>query len=228
MNFPLPVKAIVLDLDGTLLDTATDIASAANRMLAELGRSTLDEATVRSYIGNGVSRLVKRALTGTLDGEPDAAEFERALDIFRRHYAETLTATTRPYPGVMEGVQALKAAGFRLGCITNKAERFTTPLLAAMGLAPAFDAVIAGDTLPAKKPDPLPLLHLAERFGIAPAEMVLVGDSLNDVQAARAAGCAVFCVPYGYNRTGHVRDLNPDQVVERLPDVLKWVTMQPS
>lgn len=228
MNAPFPIQAIVLDLDGTLLDTASDIAEAANRMLAGLGRATLDEATVKSYIGNGVSRLVKRALTGSLDGEPDAALFDQALALFRTHYAGTLTATTRHYPGVLEGLEAMKQAGFRLACITNKAERFTTPLLEAMGLASFFEVVISGDTLSAKKPDPLPLQHVAERFGVPVERMLLIGDSLNDVQAARAAGCRVFCVPYGYNRTGHVRDLNPDQVIESLPDALKWITIAAS
>lgn len=227
-NFPLAIKAVVLDLDGTMLDTANDIAEAANRMLADMGRAALPEETVKSYIGNGISRLVKRTLTGTLDGEPDPALFDQALEIFRKHYADTLSATTRHYPGVVEGLEALKKAGFRLACITNKAERFTTPLLEAMGLTPFFEAVISGDTLAAKKPDPLPLRHLAERFGIAVSEMVLIGDSLNDVQAARAAGCHVFCVPYGYNRTGHVSDLNPDQVIETLPEALKWVKLASS
>lgn len=227
-NFPLPIKAVVLDLDGTLLDTANDIAEAANRMLAELGREALPEETVKSYIGNGVSRLVKRALTGEMDGEPEPALFDHALEIFRKHYAGTLTATTRHYPGVTEGLEALKKAGFRLACITNKAERFTTPLLEAMGLTAFFEAVISGDTLAAKKPDPLPLRHLAERFGIPVEQVVLIGDSLNDVQAARAAGCHVFCVPYGYNRTGHVSSLNPDRVIDSLPEALKWVKLASS
>jgi phosphoglycolate phosphatase len=222
---PITIKAIVLDLDGTLLDTAGDIAAAANRMLQELGRAPLDEATVRSYIGNGVSRLVKRALTGTFDGEPEPALFDAAMALFRKHYTQTLTATTRPYPGVREGLQAMKDAGFRLACITNKAACFTTPLLAAMELAPFFEAVIAGDALPAKKPDPLPLIHLAGQFGVAPEEMLLIGDSKNDVQAARAAGCHVFCVPYGYNRDGDVRALGPDRVVERIGDALESIAL---
>ena len=132
-KFPLPIRAVVLDLDGTLLDTAPDIAEAAQRMLRDLGLPPVDLATIRSFIGNGIANLVKRALTGEMHGQPDAVLFEKALSLFQRHYAEVLTFATRLYPGALEGVQALRAAGFALACITNKAEMFTLPLLAAMG-----------------------------------------------------------------------------------------------
>jgi len=220
----LPVKAVVIDLDGTLLDTAADIGEAANRMLAELGRGRLPEDTVKSYIGNGVSRLVKRALTGEMAGEPEAALLEPALAAFNRHYAEVLCRATRPYPGVMEGLHALRAAGFHLACITNKAARFTQPLLKAMGLAAYFDLVLSGDSLPKKKPDPLPLYHACRHFGVIPAEMLLIGDSINDAQAARAAGCPIFCVPYGYNRGDPVERLDIDQVVPDLAAAAARVT----
>ena len=212
----LPVKAVVIDLDGTLLDTAADIGEAANRMLAELGRGRLPEDTIKSYIGNGVSRLVKRALTGEMTGEPEPALLEPALAAFNRHYTEVLCRATCPYPGVLEGLSALRAAGFHLACITNKAAQFTLPLLKATGLAAYFDLVLSGDSLPKKKPDPLPLYHACRHFGVIPAEMLLIGDSLNDAQAARAAGCPVFCVPYGYNRGEPVERLDIDQVVPDL------------
>ncbi len=222
-KFPLPVKAVVVDLDGTLLDTAPDIAEAAQRMLRDLGMAPVDLAKIQSFIGNGIANLVKRALTGEMHGQPDAALFERALPVFQKHYAEVLTRETRPYPGAMEGVAALREAGFPLACVTNKAEIFTLPLLEAMGLKPAFSLILSGDSLPKKKPDPLPLLHAAEFFGCIPGELLLIGDSLNDTQAANAAGCRVFLLPYGYNGGRDVREQNCDAVIENLLEAVKLI-----
>jgi len=216
---PLRVSMVMIDLDGTLINTAPDLAESANRMLRDLGMAPHSPAQVENWIGNGVSRLVKRALTGELDAEPDAALFERGYARFQQHYAELVAHKSRPYPGVIEGLDTLKAAGFHLACITNKAERFTLPLLAKLKLRDYFALVLSGDSLPKRKPDPLPLLHACKHFGIAPAQGVLVGDSLNDTQAARAAGMPVVCVTYGYNRGNDVRTLNPDAVVDSLADV---------
>ena len=213
VEFPLPVKAVMIDLDGTLLDTASDLAAAANRMLRELGRAELLRATIQSYIGKGIQRLVKRTLTGSLDSEPDAGLFAQALPIYERAYANTLCVDTRPYPGVVEGLNALREMSFRLACVTNKAEIFTLPLLRATGLLDYFEIVLAGDSLPKKKPDPMPLLHACKHFGILPQERLLIGDSLTDTAAARAAGCHVFCVPYGYNEGRDVRELDCDAIV---------------
>jgi len=222
-KFPLPVRAVVIDLDGTLLDTAPDIAEAAQRMLRDVGMAPVDLEKIQSFIGNGIANLVKRALTGEMHGQPDAALFERALPLFQKHYAAVLTRATRPYPGALEGVQALREAGFALACVTNKAEIFTSPLLEAMKLKDAFQLVLSGDSLPKKKPDPLPLLHAADFFGCRPDEMLLIGDSLNDTLAANAAGCHVFLVPYGYNGGRDVREQNCDAVIESLPDALKLI-----
>lgn len=213
---PLAVSAVVIDLDGTLLHTAPDLAEAGRRMMAELGLPPVPEETVKTYIGNGVARLIKRILTGSMDGEPDAALFERARPIYEKHYAEVVSLHSRPFPDVVEGLQALKQAGYRLACITNKAEKFTVPLLKDTGLYDYFELILSGDTLPRRKPDPLPLLHACEVFGVTPDQMLLIGDSLNDTQAARAAGCHVFCVPYGYNRGRPVRELDLDAVVDSL------------
>ena len=131
---------------------------------------------------------------------------------------------TTVYPRVVEGLDALKAAGFPLACVTNKSERYTLPLLAQMRLDGYFSVVVAGDTLPKKKPDPLPLLHACEKFGIAPRDMLMIGDSLNDAEAARAAGCPVFCVSYGYNEGVDVRSLDVDAIVETLFDATKLIT----
>lgn len=218
MNFPLPIKAVVIDLDGTLLDTAPDLADAAIAMSNDLGLPMIDLAEVKTYIGNGVSRLVKRVLTRDMHADPAPELFARALPIYEKHYAEGVSRKSRPFPGVVEGLQALHQAGYRLACITNKAERFTVPLLKDTGLIDFFELILSGDTLPEKKPSPLPLLHACQVFGIEPNELLLIGDSLNDTQAARAAGSPVFCVPYGYNRGRPVAELDLDAVVASLAE----------
>ncbi|HNG35802.1 MAG TPA: phosphoglycolate phosphatase [Nitrosomonas sp.] len=210
---PLAIKAVVIDLDGTLLDTAMDLATAANLMLVELGKPELSFATIQTFIGKGIQKLVKRALTNHLDVEPDPALFEKALPIYEHHYRENLSKQTRPYPGVVEGLKILQQKGFRLACITNKAEAFTVPLLKATHLFDYFELVLSGDSLPRKKPDPLPLLHACQFFQIKPHQLLLIGDSLNDAIAARAAGCAIFCVPYGYNEGQDVKALDCDAIV---------------
>lgn len=210
---------VMVDLDGTLIDTAPDLAAAANRMLEELGRPAHEPRLVATWIGNGVPRLVKRALTGTMDGEPDAALFERALAAFDRHYGEHVSDLSTPYPGMFTGLERLSNRGYALACITNKAARFTTPLLRNLKLDGFFQLVLSGDTLAKHKPDPLPLRHACEFFGITPDHGVLVGDSVNDVQAARAAGMPVICVPYGYNHGHDIRDAHPDAVIAMLADL---------
>lgn len=223
LRFPLPIKAVMIDLDGTLLDTAPDLATAANMMLKELGKAELPLETIQSYIGKGIEKLVKRSLTGNLDGEPDADLLRRAMPLYERSYEKTLYVDTRPYPGVHEGLDALREGGFRLACVTNKAEAFTLPLLRAAELLDYFDIVVSGDSLPKKKPDPMPLLHACERFEIKPHEMLLLGDSLNDAQAARAAGCHVFCVPYGYNEGRDVHELDCDAIVSTLYEATRLI-----
>ena len=221
-QFPLSVSAIVIDLDGTLLHTAPELAEAANRMLRDMGRPAVSQDLLMSYIGNGIHWLVKRALTGDMHAEPDVALFDHALPIFAKHYSGLLLES-KPFPHVLEGLDAMKAAGFRLGCITNKVERYTKPLLKGIGLAHHFDIVLAGDTLTEKKPSPLPLLHSAKFFGVPIEQLLLVGDSLSDVMAARAAGCPVFCVPYGYNHGEPVETLNVDAVIPDLAGVLPLI-----
>jgi phosphoglycolate phosphatase len=223
-NFPLPVKAVMIDLDGTLLDTVKDLAIAVNLMLDKLSRAPLDEALVRTFVGKGIPNLVKRSLVGALAGEPAAALFERALPLYLDCYESVNGKYTTLYPGVREGLAALKSAGFPLACVTNKAGRFTLPLLRQMRIDAYFGIVIAGDTLPQKKPDPLPLTHACRHFGIQPREMLMIGDSLNDAIAARAAGCPVFCVTYGYNEGADVRELDVDAIVETLFEATKLIT----
>ena len=210
------VKAVLFDLDGTLLDTAPDLASAANAMLAELGRPGHSLVTIRDFIGKGIPNLVGRCLG--YPGESAAPDARAALAVFKRHYAAVNGRHTRIYPGVREGVEAMRRAGLKLACVTNKAAAFTEPLLEIMGLARYLDMIVSGDTLSQKKPHPLPFLHICANFGIEPGEALVIGDSRNDVAGARAAGCPVFCVPYGYSEGEDVRDLGCDAIVASLEE----------
>jgi phosphoglycolate phosphatase len=222
-EFPIPVKAVMIDLDGTLLDTVTDLTAAVNLLFGKLGRQPLDEAVVRTFVGKGIVNLVKRSLAAGTSGEPDAASLESALPVYMDCYESVNGRHTTIYPGVWDGLNALKSAGFPLACVTNKSERFTLPLLKRTGLADYFKVVVAGDTLPRRKPDPMPLTHACERLNVAPREMLMIGDSLNDAQAARAAGCPVFCVPYGYNEGRDVRDLDVDAIVATLFEATRLI-----
>ena len=223
MEFPLVVKAVMIDLDGTLLDTAGDLAIVVNMMLKELGKAELPLSTIQSYIGNGIQNLVKKSLTKSYGDKLDAGLFSRAMTFYEREYEKNLCITTRPYPKVIDGLEALKNAGFQLACITNKSEVFTLPLLRATNLLDYFDIVLSGDSLSRKKPDPMPLHHACSFFKILPHEMLLIGDSLNDSEAARAAGCYVFCVPYGYNEGRNVLELDCDAIVPSIFDAVDLI-----
>jgi phosphoglycolate phosphatase len=209
-------RMILIDVDGTLVDSVPDLAYCVDEMMQRLGRPLHGEAAVRNWVGNGVERLVRRALIGQLDGEPDEADFTRAYPIFLDLYAENTSKRSILYPGVREGLDWLKAAGYPLGCVTNKAAQFTEPLLKDLGVYDRFGIVISGDSLPKKKPDPLPLLHAAEHFGVAPADSLMVGDSVSDVRAARAAGFGIVCMSYGYNHGENIRLANSDAVIDSM------------
>ena len=198
MRFPLAVRAVAFDLDGTLLDTLPDIAAAADLMLADLGRPPAGADTVRRYVGDGIGRLTKRLLTSDMEAEPPADTFARARELFESHYRTTFTVRTVPFPGVEEGLRRLAQQGLKLACVTNKAESFTVPLLQATGLDAYFDLVLSGDSLPRQKPDPLPLLTAAEQIQVDPTRCLYLGDALRDVQAANAAGMAALGAAYGY------------------------------
>jgi len=219
------VKAVLIDLDGTMLDTVLDLHAAANAMLRELGRPEVSIEAIRTYVGRGIPVLVKRCLAGRLDAADDPAPPpEDALTAFRRHYAEGNGRQSTVYPGVLEGLAALTAKGLRLACITNKAEAFTGPLLERTGLAGRFDVVMSGDTLPRSKPDPMQLIWVCGRFDVKPRDILFIGDSINDFKAARAAGCPVFLVPYGYNEGHDVRNLECDAIVATLFEAAKIIS----
>jgi phosphoglycolate phosphatase len=209
-------RAVLFDLDGTLLDSAPDLAAAANAMLAELGRPARDPATIATYIGKGIPKLVERTLTGAPDDAADPALAARALPIYERHYAVEMGRRTVVFPHVIEGLRALHGAGLPLACITNKAERFALDILRRTGLDGFFAVVVCGDTVARKKPDPEPVLLACARLGVRPADALMIGDSANDAESARAAGCPVWCVPYGYNEGRPVESLDCDRIVPDL------------
>lgn len=209
-------KMILVDVDGTLVDSVPDLAFCADEMMRQLGMPVRGEERVREWVGNGVERLVRRALVGQLDGEPDDALFERAYPLYLSLYAENTSKRSHLYPGVREGLDYLKAARYQLGCVTNKAGQFTEPLLKTLGLYDDFSIVISGDTLEKKKPDPLPLLHAAQFFGTDPSDALMIGDSVSDVKAARAAGFQIVCMSYGYNHGVDIRDAEPNAVIDSM------------
>lgn len=209
-------RLILFDLDGTLVDSVPDLAYCIDGMMSGIDRPAWGESRVREWVGNGVERLVKRALVGQLEGEPEPDEYARALPLFMDLYSRHNGQRSRLYPGVKPALERLKQAGYRLACVTNKAEQFTLPLLQALGIHDYFGLITSGDTLARKKPDPLPLLHSAEQFGLAPEESLMVGDSSNDVKAARAAGFNIVCVPYGYNHGADIHLSRPDAVIDTL------------
>jgi phosphoglycolate phosphatase len=221
----LAVRAVLLDLDGTLLDTVLDLHAAANGMLHDLGRPDVAIEDIRAYVGRGIPNLVKRVLAGKLeaadDPAPPAAE---ALASFKRHYTTFNGRCAAPFPGVMAGLDALKAKGLPLGVITNKAGDFTGPLLERTGLAPYFDVVVSGDLLPRPKPDPMPVIWACGRLGASPADALLIGDSVHDFKAGRSAACRVFLVPYGYNEGQDVRGLDCDAIVETIEAAAQLVS----
>jgi phosphoglycolate phosphatase len=210
---------ILIDLDGTLVDSVPDLAFCVDAMMGRLGRAPYGEAVVRNWVGNGVERLVRRSLTGQLNGEPVDADFEQAYPIFLELYRDNTSQRSRLYPGIREGLDWLKGAGYRLGCVTNKAAQFTEPLLRDLGVRDFFEIVISGDSLPRNKPDPMPLLHAAAHFGAESADALMIGDSVSDVKAARAAGFRIFCMSYGYNHGQDIRDFHPDAVLDSLVEV---------
>lgn len=191
-------EAVLFDLDGTLVDSAPDLTTGVNRMLADLDRAPITEDAVREWIGNGARRLVARALTGQRDVVEEPAEMAEAMESFFRHYMDCLVDRSQVYPGVVEGLERLRDMAMPLGIVTNKPTAFTLPLLQGLGLEGFFSVFVSGDTLAVKKPDPAPLLHGAAQLGVAIERSYYVGDSAADRDAARAAGALLIRVPYGY------------------------------
>ncbi len=215
-----PVRGVLFDLDGTLIDSAPDLAGAANRLRADHGLEPLPLETLRPMVGSGARGMVGVSF-GVAPGEP---RFEPLRDTFLAHYEAMLLERTAPFAGVEEMLSALEAAGLPWGIVTNKAARFTLPIVAGLKLDERAAAVVCGDTTPHSKPHPAPLLHAAAAMGLAPGDVVYVGDDLRDAQAARAAGMPMVAATWGYLGLGEpVHDWGADALVDTPAQLLEWL-----
>jgi phosphoglycolate phosphatase len=216
-----PLSAVLFDLDGTLLDTAADIALALNRASGEHGWAPLSEGDVRGMIGRGAPILIQRAAAES--GRPlDAATHTALIERFFHHYGALQDQdeySAQPYPGAAESLRILHQAGLRTGIVTNKQQRFAAGLLARLGMSGDVDLVVGGDTCERRKPDPQPLLYACESLRVPKSRVLMVGDSINDVLAARAAGMPIVCVPYGYNEGRDPRSLDCDAMIDTLAEL---------
>ena len=213
MKLLQPLQAAIIDLDGTMIDTLGDFVVVLNRVLGEMALRPVDHGFVSLTVGKGSEYLIRRTLEQV---GADAGLYEKAWALYQQHYAEVNGAHSTVYPGVIEGLTLLKARGLRLACLTNKPTAFAKPLLRLKGLDGFFSAVFGGDAFERKKPDPLPLIKTCEALRATPAQTLMVGDSSNDARAARAAGCPVVLMSYGYNHGEPVREVDADGVVDRL------------
>ena len=214
-DLPL-LRAAIVDLDGTMIDTLGDFVVALNRMLDDLRLPGIERAAIERMIGKGSEHLVLSVLAH-VGGSP--GQFPTAWDAYQRHYLAINGQHAQVYPGVLQGLDVLKARGLKLACLTNKPTNFALPLLAAKGLDGFFDVVFGGDAFERKKPDPLPLLKTCEALDLPPAQTLMVGDSSNDAAAARAAGCPVLLVTYGYNHGEPVRAVDADGFIDSMAEL---------
>ena len=221
--------AVLLDLDGTLVDSIPDIAAAANGVLSDLERPPLPEDVIRSFVGKGSDVLVQRLLRHTYNSDQlDPDEYERAKASFAHHYAQSNGQHSTIYPDVVEGLNAFKAAGCKLAVVTNKPIEFTIPLLDALQLSPYFDLMVGGNTTTQKKPHPLPFIHASNELNVPASQCLVIGDSVNDAQAARGAEMDVLLVPYGYNEGIDIQTLDADAIVFSIKHAAEWATTRSS
>jgi phosphoglycolate phosphatase len=217
-------RAIAFDLDGTLIDTMPDLSAAVNLTLSMLGARELPEARVRSFVGDGIEQLVLRALTESLGGPPrHYAHRVAAVDLFRRFYLRTVYSRSKVYPGVAQALRSLTEAGMTLCCVTNKDSAFALPLLEQAGLGRFLSFTLCADRTGDRKPSPNMLLAACARFGVPPGKMLYVGDSGIDVAAARAAGCPVVLMTYGYGRDRPAEHPKPDGSLDMFDDLLAFL-----
>ncbi|QGZ62438.1 phosphoglycolate phosphatase [Paraburkholderia acidisoli] len=217
------IEAALIDLDGTMVDTAGDFAAGLNGMLAQFDAEETTREEVMGYVGKGSEHLIKSVLAPRFAAADAQARFDEALALYQDEYAKINGRHTHLYPDVEAGLAALRDAGVKLACVTNKPHRFAVELLAQYGFAKYFEVVLGGDSLAKKKPDPLPMLTACERLGVAPQAAVAIGDSENDALAGRAAGMATLTVPYGYNHGQPVQQIQSDGIVATLLEAAKVV-----
>ena len=216
-------EAILFDLDGTLINSGPDLALAVNHMLKTLERDTFSEDVIHGWVGNGAKTLVDRALSGQriIDENLDALLAAKALNIFLAFYAQNLCVATVTYPNVSSTLKALKAKGYRLAIVTNKPYDFVDPILDGLGLDGLFELILGGDSLPQKKPDPAPLLHVCRTLDVNVEQCVMVGDSKNDLLAAKASGMQSAGVTYGYNYGEDIGIHNPTVIMDDFSELLE-------
>ncbi len=220
----LSADAVLLDLDGTLLDTIPDLAHAANAMRTDLGLAALPQSLIATYVGRGVDNLIQRSLAEDLDGQPIPADLlARGRASFAPHYHHVNGQKAVLFEGVLPGLERMQKMGLKLAVVTNKATEFTLPLLERTGLARFMQAVVCGDTLTERKPHPAPMLHACSQLNSIPSRTVVVGDSKHDAASGRAAGCRVLIVPYGYNEGQSVQTLDVDAIVETIEAAAQWI-----
>lgn len=218
------LKAAIIDLDGTMVDTADDFAAALNGVLQDMHLPLISRDEVMLYIGKGTERLIRDVLASRLTPEQAEAHYDSAYAAYFDHYTKINGQFSHLYPDVEAGLQALRALGIRLACVTNKPERFARDLLTHYALTPYFDAIIGGDTVARKKPDPMPMLHACAMLDVTAEQTVAIGDSGNDVAAARAAKMASLTLPYGYNHGEPVQNLPTDAIVSTLLEAARLVS----
>jgi len=211
-----PLHAAIVDLDGTMVDTVGDFEMALRLALADLGHPPVGRDFISRTVGKGSEHLLTRTLAEV--GAP-ASDYDAAWARYQHHYIAINGQHSAVYPGVLQGLAALRASGLRLACLTNKPNAFAKPLMAQKGLGGFFEHAFGGDAFARKKPDPLPLLQTCKALGTEPAHTLMVGDSQNDADAARAAGCPVVLVSYGYNHGEPVASARPDAVIHSLADL---------
>lgn len=217
------IKAAIIDLDGTMLHTAPDFHEAINRTRADLGLTPLSEQTIIDFVGKGTENLIRRILAVDYDESGIAAHYEQALAAYMGHYQSINGNLATLYPGVIEGLQLMRNNGLRLACVTNKPLALAVPLLEKKGLQAYFDVVYGGDSFPQKKPSPVPLLQVCLTFALRPQQVIAIGDSSNDAIAARAAGCHVLTVPYGYNHGESIHNVDSDGIVQTLLEAANMI-----
>ena len=219
-------KVIIFDLDGTLINSAPDLALAVNHMLKALDRDTFSEDMIHGWVGNGAQVLVNRALSGQreTDENLDTALSAEALDIFLTFYAENLCISTVAYPQVPATLKILKGVVYRLAIVTNKPFVFVAPILEGLELNDLFELILGGDSLPQKKPDPAPLLYVCDKLSVSVDECLMVGDSKNDILAANACGMQSVGVTYGYNYGEDIGIYEPDIVIDDFGELVRLLS----
>ena len=218
------IRAVIIDLDGTMLDTVPDFHVAINRMRAESGLAAIGQERIQDMVGKGSENLIRSVLAIDFDAAGVEREFPAAMDAYQRHYLAINGDHSALYDGVLAGLDTMQAMGLRMACVTNKPIAFAAPLLAKKGLAPYFEIVYGGECLPRKKPHPMPLLQVCADFDLAPSQVVAIGDSSNDAEAARAAGCFVLAVPYGYNHGVSIHETDSDGIVDTLLEAATMIS----